>query len=154
MTKSVTLDSFDHKLLELVQRNNQRPARDLAGEVGLSESAVLRRLRRLREEGVIVADVAIVDPAASGELVTAHVLVSLERERAFDLDSFIRKLRQRSEVKKIWYVTGEVDFVLLLRLPGMDRYADFVQEVFHADGNVKSFRTIVTIREIALGHKA
>lgn len=150
MTESVTLDHFDRKLLALVQKNNLRPARELAEAVGLSESAVLRRLRRLRKEGVILADVSLVDPAAAGEAVTIHALVSLERERSFDLDAFIRKIRQRPEVKKIWYVTGEVDFVLLLRLPGMDQYADFAQKVFHADENVKSFRTIVTIREIAM----
>lgn len=151
MTETVTLDHFDRKLLALVQKNNLRPARELAEAVGLSESAVLRRLRRMRSEGVIVADVAVVDPAVAGEFVSIHVLVSLERERSFDLDAFIRKIRQRPEVKKIWYVTGEVDFVLLLRLPGMDRYADFVDDVFHADDNVKSFKTIVAIREIETG---
>ncbi len=151
MTEIVTLDQFDRKLLALVQKNNLRPARELAEAVGLSESAVLRRLRRMRGEGVIVADVAVVDPAVAGEVVSIHVLVSLERERSFDLDAFIRKIRLRPEVKKIWYVTGEVDFVLLLRLPGMDHYADFVDDVFHADENVKSFKTIVAIREIETG---
>lgn len=151
MTETVTLDHFDRKLLALVQKNNLRPARELAEAVGLSESAVLRRLRRMRSEGVIVADVAVVDPSVAGEFVSIHVLVSLERERSFDLDAFIRKIRQRPEVKKIWYVTGEVDFVLLLRLPGMDHYADFVDDVFHADDNVKSFKTIVGIREIETG---
>lgn len=151
MTESVTIDHFDQKLLALVQKNNLQPARELAEAVGLSESAVLRRLRRMRSEGVIVADVAVVNPAIAGEAVTIHALVSLERERSFDLDAFVRKIRQRPEVKKIWYVTGEVDFVLLLRLPGMDQYADFVQEVFHADENVKSFKTIVAIREIETG---
>ncbi len=151
MTEIVTLDQFDRKLLALVQKNNLRPARELAEAVGLSESAVLRRLRRMRSEGVIVADVAVVDPAVAGEVVSIHVLVSLERERSFDLDAFIRKIRLRPEVKKIWYVTGEVDFVLLLRLPGMDHYADFVDDVFHADENVKSFKTIVAIREIETG---
>ncbi|EIM72908.1 AsnC family transcriptional regulator [Nitratireductor aquibiodomus RA22] len=151
MTESVTIDHFDQKLLALVQKNNLQPARELAEAVGLSESAVLRRLRRMRSEGVIVADVAVVNPAIAGEAVTIHTLVSLERERSFDLDAFVRKIRQRPEVKKIWYVTGEVDFVLLLRLPGMDQYADFVQEVFHADENVKSFKTIVAIREIETG---
>lgn len=150
MTETVALDHFDRKLLVLVQKDNLRPARELGEMVGLSESAVLRRLRRLRREGVIVADVSLVDPAVAGEAVTIHVLVSLERERSFDLDAFIRKIRNRPEVKKIWYVTGEVDFVLLLRLPGMDQYADFVQQVFHADENVKSFKTIVSIREIEL----
>jgi DNA-binding Lrp family transcriptional regulator len=58
MRKNIDIDLFDRRLLELVRRDNLAPARELADEVGLSLSAVLRRLRRLRESKVIVADVA------------------------------------------------------------------------------------------------
>lgn len=77
MKESVTIDDFDRALLREVQVDNQVPARVLAERVGLSESAVLRRLRR---DGVIVADVAVVRPAVLGTPLTVHVLVSLERE--------------------------------------------------------------------------
>jgi DNA-binding Lrp family transcriptional regulator len=63
MTDFVTLDEFDRRLLARARRDNQEPARVTAQAVGLSESAVLRRMRRLRAEVVIVADVALVDPA-------------------------------------------------------------------------------------------
>ena len=59
------LDRLDLALLRLVQQDNQLPARALAERVGgLSESAALRRLRRLRRGGVIAADVSVVRPAA------------------------------------------------------------------------------------------
>lgn len=148
MTKTAALDRFDHALLALVQQDNQTPARLLAEQVGLSESAVLRRLRRLRREGVIIADKAMVRPAALGLPLTLHVLVSLERESAAELDAFIRKTRSRPEVRQAWYVTGEADFVLLLQLPDMEAYDRFAREVFHDDPNVKAFRTIVAMREI------
>ncbi|RDJ20788.1 Lrp/AsnC family transcriptional regulator [Bosea caraganae] len=148
MTKTAALDRFDHALLALVQQDNQTPARLLAEQVGLSESAVLRRLRRLRAEGVIIADKAVVRPAALGLPLTLHVLVSLERESAAELDAFIRKTRSRPEVRQAWYVTGETDFVLLLQLPDMEAYDRFAREVFHDDPNVKAFRTIVAMREI------
>lgn len=148
MTKTAALDRFDHALLVLVQQDNQMPARLLAEQIGLSESAVLRRLRRLRAEGVIVADRAIVRPAALGLPLTLHVLVSLERESAAALDAFIRKTRARPEVRQAWYVTGEADFVLLLQLPDMEAYDRFARQVFHDDPNVKAFRTIVAMREI------
>lgn len=148
MTKTAALDRFDHALLALVQQDNQTPARLLAEQVGLSESAVLRRLRRLRAEGVIIADRALVRPAALGLPLTLHVLVSLERESAAELDAFIRKARSRAEVRQAWYVTGEADFVLLLQLPDMEAYDRFARAVFHDDPNVKSFRTIVAMREI------
>ncbi|MER9974010.1 Lrp/AsnC family transcriptional regulator [Mesorhizobium sp. M0085] len=148
MTKTAALDRFDHVLLSLVQRDNHIPARRLAEQVGLSQTAVLRRLRRLRKDGVIAADIAVVRPAAVGLPLTIHVLVSLERESAVELDAFIGKLRGRSEVRQAWYVTGEADFVLLLQLPGMEAYDVFAREIFHANSNVRAFRTIVTMREV------
>lgn len=148
MPKTAELDPFDRALLETVQANNQTPARVLAERIGLSESAVLRRLRRLRGDGVIVADVAVVHPAVLGTPLTVHVLVSLERETSDLLDEFMRCLRHRPEVKSAWYVTGDADFVLQLRLSGMDAYEAFAREVFHDDPNVRSFRTIVAMRQI------
>lgn len=150
MPKTVSLDAFDRALLEQVQADNQQPARALAERIGLSESAVLRRLRRLRRAGVILADVSVVHPAALGLPLTVHVLVSLEREGSALLDAFTRKLRGRPEVERAWYVTGEADFVLLLRLASMEAYETFAREVFHDDPNVRAFRTMVAMREVAM----
>lgn len=148
MTAAPPLDRFDRALLAEVQRDNLQPARQLAARVGLSESAVLRRLRRLREAGVILADIALVRPAALGVPLTLHVLVSLEREGVALLEAFIRALRARPEVRQAWYVTGEADFVLLLRVASMEAYEAFTRELFHADPNVRAFRTIIALREV------
>jgi DNA-binding Lrp family transcriptional regulator len=109
---------------------------------------VLRRLRRLRREKVITADVSIVSPAVLGLPLTVLVLVSLERETSTHLDAFIRKLRDRTEVQQAWYVTRDADFVLLLRLTSMEAYETFAREMFHDDPNVRAFRTIVAMREV------
>ncbi len=149
--KTIDIDRFDRALLDRLRVNNQTPARVLADQVGLSESAVLRRLRRLRENGAIIADVSIVHPAVLGTPLTIHVLVSLEREGTAALDAFERKIRGREEVDGAWYVTGEADFVLLLRLGGMEAYERFAREVFHDDPNVRAFRTIIALRDLGQG---
>jgi DNA-binding Lrp family transcriptional regulator len=102
----------------------------------------------LRQDGVIAADIFVVRPARIGLPLTVHVLISLERDGAAELDAFTRKIRGRSEVRQARYVTGEADFVLLLQLPGTEAYDLFAREVFHDDSNVKAFRTIVSMREV------
>lgn len=145
----IALDSLDHVLLDLLQRDNQTPARVLAERAGgLSESAVLRRLRRLRREGVIAADVSVVRPQAVGLPLTVLTLVSLEREGAAALDSFAQRMRARHEVRQCWYVTGEVDWIIVLRLPSMEAYEALTRELFLADPNIRSFRTLVVMREL------
>ncbi|PTM40837.1 Lrp/AsnC family transcriptional regulator [Bosea sp. 124] len=147
MTKITDLDRFDHALLEEVQRDNQTPARILAERVGLSQSAVLRRLRRLRAEKIITADIAIVNPAVLGVPVTIHVLVSLVRGSQL-ADEFARKLGSRPEIRQASYVTGGADFVLHLQVESMEAYAAFAREIFHDDPNVSSFYTYVAMREV------
>jgi Lrp/AsnC family transcriptional regulator, leucine-responsive regulatory protein len=148
MPKSAALDRFDLSLLDLVQRDNLTPARQLAGQVGLSESAVLRRLRRLRREKIIAADVSIVRPEAIGLPLTIVALVSLERESAGALDAFTGRARARPEVRQCWYVTGDADWVLVLQLESMASYEAFTREMFLADPNVKAFKTLVAMREV------
>lgn len=147
MAKSV-LDRFDLSLLALVQRDNQTPARVLADKVGLSESAVLRRLRHLRKSGVIVADISVVRPADLGMPLTVITLVTLGLEGLANLDDFAAMMRKQPEVRQCWYVTGEVDFVLHLQMPDMEGYEAFVKDVLLADKNVRGFRTMVSMREI------
>jgi Lrp/AsnC family transcriptional regulator, leucine-responsive regulatory protein len=142
------IDAFDRALLAQVQQNNLTSARVLAERVGLSESAVLRRLRRLRAEGVIAADVAVVRPATLGRPVIAIVLVKLMRESRAQVDAFGRRMQARPEVAATWYVTGSVDFVVILNLPDLAAYDAFTSDVFLADSNVAKFETLMSLREL------
>jgi Lrp/AsnC family leucine-responsive transcriptional regulator len=148
MTRDSGLDRFDLALLDLVQRDNLTPARRLGESVGLSESAVLRRLRRLRRDKIIAADVSLVSAASIGRPLTIIALVSLERESAAIVDAFSRRIRARIEVRQCWYVTGESDWVAVLQLDSMASYEAFTREMFLADPNVRSFRTLVAMREV------
>ena len=148
MQETVALDDFDRRLLDLVRRDNLQPARLMAEAVGLSESAVSRRLRRLRDTGVIVADVAVIDEGRLERALTMHVLVEMEREGTAVLDALIDSLTARPEVQAVWYVTGETDFVLYVRVPTMEAYEVFTREVLNDDARVRAFKTLISIREV------
>ena len=148
MTESATLDAFDHRILEIVRRDNLMPARMLAAQVGLSESAVLRRLRRLRNSGVIVADVAVIDPTRLQPSVTIHVLVQLHQSNLRKERAFARRMQQRPEVIGAWNVTGRTDFLLIVAVPSIEAYQHFADTALAADDDVLLFETLVSLREI------
>jgi Lrp/AsnC family transcriptional regulator, leucine-responsive regulatory protein len=148
MRKKIDLDEFDRRLLEEVRRDNQQPARILADTVGLSVSAVLRRLRRLREERVIVADHAIVDPALTGSALTMHVLIKMRQAGASTMDAFARTLGTHREVTGAWDVTGDDDFVLKVQVGSMQEYDRFTRRALSEEQGVHSFKTLITIRTI------
>lgn len=148
MQETITLDKFDRRLLDLVRQNNLTPARVLAEKVGLSESAVSRRLRRLRDEKIIVADVAVVDRGRLEKALTMHVLVEMEREGTAVIDALMSKLKARPEVHGMWYTTGHVDFIIYVVVPDMQAYDTFTREALNDDARVRNFTTLLTIREI------
>src|SRR6516225_7566815 len=114
------LDSLDRKLLDAVQRDNRLTTAELGERVGLSATACQRRLKRLRDAGVIEADVAIVSPRAVGRPVSMLVLVTLERERADIVDRFKASIRATKEVVIGFYVTGDADFALYVTARDME----------------------------------
>lgn len=148
MTNFVTLDEFDHRLIERARRNNLEPARVTAEAVGLSESAVLRRLRRLRAEKVIVADVAVVDPARAEPRIVLHVLVEMSSQERRVTDAFKAALGRSPEIQAAWDVTGETDFLLSVSVRSMAEYETFCQRELSSEAGVRAFKSMIVIREV------
>ncbi|MBO9376005.1 AsnC family transcriptional regulator [Sphingomonas histidinilytica] len=148
MMDSIDLDDFDRRIIAIVRRDNQQPARHIADRVGLSESAVLRRLRRLRSSGVIVADVSLIDPSRLAPAITIHVLVELAQSGLKVEQLFARTLESRPEVIGAWNVTGRTDFLVTVSVPSIEAYQRFADEVLASDDNIRGFETLVSLREI------
>lgn len=145
------LDGFDLAILREVQRNNTTPLRLIAEAVGLSAPAVQRRLRRLEADGVIQANIAVVDAAAVGRLITLLVEIEVESERPEVLAWTKNRFAADPEVQQCYYVTGETDFVLVVTAASMVEYEAMTQRLFFADPNVKRFRTYVAMDRVKVG---
>lgn len=145
------LDKIDAAILELIQRNNRLTSEELGALVNLSPSACQRRLKRLRSEGIIEADVSIVSPRAAGRALTMIVLVSLERERADIVDRFKSALRATKEVMIGFYVTGDADFILVVTAKSMEDYEKFTRRFFYENADIKGFKTMVVMDWVKAG---
>jgi Lrp/AsnC family transcriptional regulator, leucine-responsive regulatory protein len=115
----MTIDQIDRRILDALQKHNQVGMDRLGAMVGLSTSAAQRRVKRLRDTGVIAADVSVVDPGALGRQMTFIVEVTLERESANVFATFKRRMRKAPEVQQCYYVTGEGDFALIVTASDM-----------------------------------
>ena len=90
------MDATDLVLLDQIQKNARIPVQGLADVTGISTASVQRRMRTLREAGVIKREVAILDPKAIGLGITAIVSVELERDRLDQIEAFKRKVGVRT----------------------------------------------------------
>lgn len=145
-------DQFDRHLLRLLQQNNRLTADELAETVGLSASAVQRRLKRLREDKMIEADVSIISPAVAGLEITCIVDIALESGNAPGLDKFKTAMMECSEVMQCYYVTGSYDFILIVNTQTMQQYEAFTKKWLLDNPNVKHFYTHVVMDKIKVGY--
>lgn len=145
------MDSFDLKLLDLVQKNNRLTAEQLSEKVGLSSTACQKRLKKLRDNGTIAQDISVVNRSAVGRRVTMVVEVTLERERPEFLDQFKKTMLKTPEVMQCYYVTGNADFILILTAKDMKDYEDFTRRFFFQNSNVKRFHTNVVMDDVKVG---
>lgn len=145
------LDRFDRQLLNLVQEDSGQTAERLAEQVELSPSAIQRRLRRLRDEGVIIRDCAIVDPAVVGRPNFFVVALQVERERA-DLLAQLRKwLAAEPHIQQAFYVTGEADFILVVTCPDTEAYEALMSRMMSANANIRRYTTSVALGVVKRG---
>jgi len=145
------LDRLDARLLSIVQAHNRHTSEELGEMVGLSATAVQRRVKRLRDEGVIEADISVVKPKAIGRPIAMLVSVSLERERADIVDRFKQSIRQTPEVMNGYYVTGDADFVLIVTAKSMEDYEVFTRKFFYENPDIKGFKTMVIMDRVKVG---
>lgn len=146
-----SVDSFDRNILDILQKSNRATSEQIAEKVGLSPAAVQRRIKRMREQKIIQADVSVVAPKALGRNMTFVVEVSLERERADLIDMFKRDMQNNSAVQQCYYVTGSADFILLVTAFDMESYELFTRETFFDNSNVRSFQTSVVMDAVKVG---
>ena len=103
------IDSLDEQILAALQANGRLTMKALAEQVGLSSPAMIERVRRLEERGVINGYRAIIDPGALGRPLTALVAAEVDRDR---FEAFLGRVREDPAVAECHRTTGEATFVV------------------------------------------
>lgn len=147
----VNLDRFDIAILEILQKDNKTPQRSIAESIGLSAPAVQRRIKRMEETGTIAANVAIIEPSHVRQEITVFVEVEMHSEFGATHDVTKKSFSEAPEVQQCYYVTGEVDFILLIVVRTMAEYEAMTRRLFFANKNVKRFRSFVAMDRVKVG---
>jgi Lrp/AsnC family leucine-responsive transcriptional regulator len=145
------MDRFDRLILAAIQDNNRLTAEALSHIAGLSPDACRKRLTRLRAQGYIDADIAMLNPEKLGRGLMLIVEVTLHSERAEDIDRFRRRMVEAPEVMQCYYVTGNADFIVILTARDMPDFEAFTRRHFFDEENITRFRTSVVMNRVKTG---
>ena len=139
---------IDVRILEQIQKDASLSTSDLADRVGLSQSPCWRRLQRLKEEGYIRRQVAILDRSkfASNMFIMATLkMATLTEEKRAE---FVRKVELSSEILECYTIFGERDIMLKVIAPSLPWYQKFVFDFILKLPGVQDVQSTVTLAEI------
>lgn len=142
------LDDADRRILAQMQQDCSLSTAELAERVGLSQSPCWRRVQRLRAEGVIRAEVALLDRGKLGLKTQIFAQVKLSAQGRQHLDEFADAIRRFPEVLECWVLMGPVDFLLRVVAPDVESYERFFFEKLSRVPGIQEITSTVALSEI------
>lgn len=143
-------DAIDLRILGRLQKDCSQSLELLSDNVGLSPTSCYRRIKRLEDSGVIRARVAVLDEKKLGLQVTAMFMIKLDKDTA-DIDRRMQQiLASRAEVQECYLVTGEFDFVMVVKLRDATEYTDYIYNFLEAyrDIPIRTYSSTLVIRTV------
>ena len=156
--EQIDLDATDLQLLEQLQNDSSRSNLDLAALVHVSPPTCLRRVKRLRDLGLIEREIAVLSvdkmSAVVGHGLSAIVEITLDRQDSAALEAFEARVIADEAVQQCYRVSPGPDFCLVVHAAHMPDYLAMVQRLFTADANVRNVKTFFSIKRSKFGARA
>jgi Lrp/AsnC family leucine-responsive transcriptional regulator len=156
------MDAVDLELLDQLQTDASLSNQDLAQRVHVSPPTCLRRVKRLRDAGLIERQVAILDTDRLAPLLghglQAIVEITLDRQGQEEQEAFEARVVGDDAVQQCYRVSPGPDFILVVYAPDMPGYLALAQRLFTSDANVRNVKAFFSVRRakfeprIPLGH--
>ena len=149
------MDATDWLLLAALQEDASQSNQALAARAHISAPTCLRRIKRLREVGLIEKQVALLNPQrlaeVSGHGLQAIVEVTLERQGADWLAAFEERVVADEAVQQCYRVSPGPDFVLVVQTRDMPDYLALAQRLLHSDANVRNVKAYFSVKRSKFG---
>ena len=142
------LEARDRRILAELQQDSRLTMQELAERVGMSSSAVWRRVRALEESGVIDRYAVIANTRKAGFGLSSMVNISLARHEQTNVVNFIKEVLRHPEVLECYATTGEADFHLRVVVEDIDAYNRFLDDFIFRLPGVSQVRSNIVLKEI------
>ncbi|TWS21511.1 Lrp/AsnC family transcriptional regulator [Tsukamurella asaccharolytica] len=149
-TTSLRLDEIDVRLIDALQIDADRTLRDLGEEVGLSPSAVQRRVQKYKRDGLI-RTVAQIVPERAPALTQALVFLALTTETPETHRRLTDALRAHPLIRECLLLAGEWDYVVVVSAASVQELRDVCTALFKADGNIRRYDTMFILDTVVAG---
>jgi len=144
----ISLDSYDHKIMQALQRDGAQTNAQLGEVVNLSPSQCSRRRLRLESEGIIAGYHARLNAEALGLSLRAVVRVNLNSHSSENAQEFANMLSRHEEITAAFSVSGDADYVLLVQCQNLAGFADFIHAKLLPQSIIGQVRSEIVLKQV------
>lgn len=146
MESAVSLDRFDIKLLDHLQRNGRCSNVELAAAVGLSPSPCLKRVKRLLDAGVLRGFDADIALDKLGDFITVFSEITIGEHRRNSFRIFEEAAEKLPEITECYNVSGGCDYILKITATSVSRFSEIRDHLLELDVGIIKFSTKIVLR--------
>ena len=142
------MDTLDRRILIELQKDGSLTNAHLAELVGLSQSAMSERVRRLEADGHITGYRALVDPASLGLGLQAFLAAELVHHETACIEGFERGAAALADVVACYHVAGRFDYLLRVAVRDLEHLGRLIKDDIAAIPGVDKVETMLVYSEV------
>ena len=144
---------IDIKILEMLQSNSERTAKEMAAELSLTTTPVYERIKKLEKAGYIKKYVALLNTDLLNKNIIVFMNITIKDHHKEARDSFVQSMESLNEVTEFYHTSGSFDFVAKVRFSNIKEYRDFLVNQVAAIRNISDIDSQIVLEEIKYSTK-
>jgi DNA-binding Lrp family transcriptional regulator len=144
----IDLDDIDKLILESLQKNSRITTKELSYDLGLSQTPIYERIKRLERDGFIQNYVAILNQEKLGKKLLAYCSVQLKEHAKPFLKQFEAEVVKFPEVVECYYIAGNFDYLLRVLVRDISEYQNFMVNKLAALENIQNAQSMFVMTPV------
>jgi len=142
------MDHIDIKILNMLQDNSSRTAKEMASKLSLTTTPVYERIKKLEKMGVIKQYVALLDTEILNKNIIVFMNITIKEHHSEERNKFIKSMESLDEVTEFFHTSGSFDFLAKVRFTNIKEYRDFLVNKVTAIRNISDIDSQIVLEEI------
>lgn len=142
------MDDIDRKILEILQGDSMKTAKEMASELALTATPIYERIKKLQNIGIIKKYVALLDADLLGKNLVVFMNITIKDHQAEKRNEFVEKMVGLDAVREFYHTSGSFDFLVKVRFSTIKEYRDFLLNEVASIRNIGDIDSQIVLEEI------
>ncbi|MBW7869072.1 MAG: Lrp/AsnC family transcriptional regulator [Brumimicrobium sp.] len=147
------MDYIDEKILEILQTDCLKTAKEMAAELALTATPIYERIKKLENAGYIKDYVALLDADLLGQSVLVILNITVKDHHTTQRDSFVEEIKSLVAITEFYQVSGTYDYVAKARFKDIKEYSNFLVNDLSAIQNINNIESQIVLEELKYSTK-